>query len=117
MNKKAACERKTHRINCQLNDRDYIEFKSRVSETNMTQQDYIYKAVINGRILSTDGLKELLPQISRIGGNINQIAHRLNTGETPNKNIEASLLLIQLGLEDIWQSLKQSLQELNSPQQ
>lgn len=116
MNKKVAAERKTHRINCQLNDRDYVEFKSRLAKTNMTQQDYIYKAVMNGRILSTDGLKELLPQISRIGGNINQIAYRLNTGETPNKNIEDSILLIQLGLEDTWQLLKQSLHELNSPQ-
>ena len=113
MNKKKSEDRKSHRITCCLNDTDFIEFKTKVCESGKTQQDYVFQALKNTRIINTDGLKELIPQISKIGGNLNQIAYRLNCGASPDYDMKSELLLIQLELEDVWQSLKQFLAEQN----
>ena len=43
--------------------------------------EYILSCVLEKQIVNTDGIKELLPELKRIGNNLNQIAKRCNEGD------------------------------------
>lgn len=77
------------------------------SEAGMSQQEYMRRAILDAPIQNMDGLKELLPELKRIGNNLNQIAHALNgTGYYKYNLITEN----QKELKEIWQLLRQCLQ-------
>ena len=45
-----------------------------------THLEYILSCVLEKQIVNTGGIKELLPELKRIGNNLNQIAKRCNEG-------------------------------------
>ena len=54
--------------------------RDRISESGKNQQEYILSCVLEKQIVNTDGIKELIPELKRIGNNLNQIAKRCNEG-------------------------------------
>ncbi|MDR2570523.1 MAG: MobC family plasmid mobilization relaxosome protein [Oscillospiraceae bacterium] len=85
-------------------ERDFILRKMEIAKTK-NQAAYLRKMAIDGHILNVDfsEFRELFTNISKIGGNINQIARRVNsTGNVYAEDI-ADMKQRQ---EDIWQLLK-----------
>ena len=92
-----------------LSEQEYEELKIKVEQSGKNQQQYIIEALTKKRVVNTDGLKEVAGELKRQGNNLNQIAKRLNQMEP------VSYGQFQEDIKEftqIWQLLKQSLQEL-----
>lgn len=69
---------------------------------------YILSCVLEKQIVNTDGIKELIPELKRIGNNLNQIAKRCNEGGMLPS--EAEVRKHGEELNKVWQSLRRYLQ-------
>jgi hypothetical protein len=89
---------------------DFIKKKMELAKTK-NQSAYIRKMVVDGFILNVnfDELKPLISDIGKIGGNINQIARRINTtGNIYTEDVNE----IKSKQEDLWQLLNSLLLEI-----
>jgi CRISPR/Cas system CSM-associated protein Csm2 small subunit len=92
-----------------LSEQEFEDLKIKVEQSGKNQQQYIIEALTKKRVVNTDGLKEVAGELKRQGNNLNQIAKRLNQMEP------VSYGQFQEDIKEftqIWQLLKQSLQEL-----
>jgi hypothetical protein len=95
-------------LSFRVSEEEYQQLQEKISESGKNQQEYILSCVLEKQIVNTDGIKELLPELKRIGNNLNQIAKALNgTAYYPYNLITQN----QKELEKIWQLLKQYLQK------
>ena len=88
-----------------VSEEELMQIKEKVAQSGKNQQEYIIEALTQPTITNTDGIKELIPELKRIGNNLNQIAHALN---------RKGYYLItenQKELGQLWQSLRQFLQK------
>ena len=87
--RKSVCMRKRNRIiSIRVSDQEYDIIQKKLSETGLTQQAFILKAVEGATISTAEEkqqlkeinlkLADLLKQIKGIGVNINQMAYRAN---------------------------------------
>ena len=88
-----------------VSEEELMQIKEKVEQSGKNQQEYIIEALTQPTITNTDGIKELIPELKRIGNNLNQIAHALN-GKGYNLITEN-----QKELGQLWQSLRQFLQK------
>lgn len=93
-----------------MSEEEYAALKLQIEKAGMSQQDYLIRAALGARITNTDGIKELLPQLGKVGGNLNQIARKLNERGFVDYKGELSAAL--KGCDEVWQLLKQYLREL-----
>ena len=100
-----------HRVVLRLTEEEYELFKIKAASCSMSQQEYARRSVLDLHVpvLNTDGLKKVLPEISRISNNLNQIAKQLNARGYVDYKGELSTAL--KGCEGVWQSLRQFLLE------
>ena len=70
---------KLARIDLRMTPEEKENLKSKAAEAHMTVSKYILHLSQTKRILLKDDIAELTVEISRIGNNINQIAHVGNT--------------------------------------
>ena len=70
---------KLARIDLRMTPEEKENLKSKAAEAHMTVSKYILHLSQTKRILLKDDIAELTVEISRIGNNINQIAHIRNT--------------------------------------
>ena len=70
---------KLARIDLRMTPEEKENLKSKAAEAHMTVSKYILHLSQTKRILLKDDIAELTVEISRIGNNINQIAHIGNT--------------------------------------
>lgn len=95
-------------LSFRVSEEEYQQLQEKISESGKNQQEYILSCVLEKDIVNTDGIKELLPELKRIGNNLNQIAKALNsTGYYEYRLITQN----QKELNKVWQSLKQYLQK------
>lgn len=91
-----------------VSEEELAQIKEKVEQSGKSQQQYIIEALTQSNIVNTDGIKELIPELKRVGNNLNQIAKALNgTAYYPYNLITQN----QKELEKIWQLLKQYLQK------
>lgn len=90
-----------------MSEKEFEKVKSQVEKSGMKQQDYLIKCVTQKKITNTDGLKKLIPEVKRIGTNINQIAKRSNQGE---QIISDEIQGIKEELSEVWQLLRRLAQ-------
>lgn len=95
-----------NRITIRLTDMELAVLQKTVYESGMPQQEYLRKAILDKEIVNYDGIKEIIPELKRVGNNLNQIAKALNSGGTYHSGITEN----QKELAEIWQLLRQSLQ-------
>ena len=62
-------------INIRISEAEAEQLRKKVEQSGMSQQEYILSCVLNKPITNTDGIKELVPELKRVGNNLNQIAH------------------------------------------
>ena len=91
-----------------VSEEELAQIKEKVEQSGKSQQEYILSCVLNKPITNTDGIKELIPELKRVGNNLNQIAHALNGSSYYSYNL---ITENQKELTEIWQSLKQFLQK------
>ena len=61
-------------LSFRVSEEEYQQLQEKISESGKNQQEYILSCVLEKQIVNTDGIKELLPELKRIGNNLNQIA-------------------------------------------
>lgn len=92
-----------------MSEEELEQIKAKVEQSGKSQQQYIIAALTGKQIINTDGIKELVPELKRVGNNLNQIAKALNsTGYYDYRLITQN----QKERNQLWQSLKQYLQKL-----
>lgn len=91
-----------------MNDEEFKKVKKLVEKSGMKQQDYLIKTITNKKITNTDGLKDLIPEIKRIGNNLNQLSRKANEGIVVEND---ELSQIQKELSEVWQLLRSLIQK------
>ena len=91
-----------------VSEEELAQIKEKVEQSGKSQQQYIIEALTQSNIVNTDGIKELIPELKRVGNNLNQIAHALNGGRYYQYNLITDN---QKELDKVWQLLKQYLQK------
>lgn len=90
-----------------VSEEELEQIKGKVEQSGKSQQQYIIEALTQKEVVNLDAVKELYPELKRIGNNLNQIARALNgTGYYDYRLITQN----QKELNEVWQSLKQYLQ-------
>ena len=95
-------------LSFRVNEEEYQKLQERVQESGKNQQEYILSCVLDKKIVNTDGIKELIPELKRIGNNLNQIAKRCNEGGVLPS--EAEVREQGEELKQVWQLLRRYLQ-------
>ncbi len=86
-----------------LSDSELQKIKRQVAKSGLSQQDYARLTLLTGSVTNTDGVKQVIPEMKRIGNNINQITRRCNSGYPP---VSDDLAYIRKELDLLWQLLK-----------
>ena len=89
-----------------LSDSELQKIKQQISKSGLSQQDYLRLTLLNGFVTNTDGVKQVVPEMKRIGNNINQITRRCNSGYPLYSE---DLTYIRKELDYLWQLLKRYL--------
>lgn len=87
-----------------MTEQELEAVKKKVEQSGMNQQDYLIKALTQKEIVSTEGMKALLPELKRIGNNLNQVARSCNEG---NLATRAEVAAIGEELNEVWRLLRQ----------
>ena len=95
-------------LSFRVNEEEYQKLQERVQESGKNQQEYILSCVLDKKIVNTDGIKELIPELKRIVNNLNQIAKRCNEGGVLPS--EAEVREQGEELKQVWQLLRRYLQ-------
>lgn len=91
-----------------VSEEELEQIKSKVKQSGKNQQQYIIEALTQKEVVNLDAVKELYPELKRIGNNLNQIAKTLNgKGYYDYRLITQN----QKELNEVWQSLRQYLQK------
>ena len=67
-------------LSFRVSEEEYQQLQEKISESGKNQQEYILSCVLEKQIVNTDGIKELLPELKRIGNNLNQISGVMRGG-------------------------------------
>ncbi len=89
-----------------MSEKELGEFRSKVVRSGLNQQNYIANAVLKVPIIETTAIKELIPQLKRVGNNLNQLVKEFHTKKFCDNK---AILNNQQELNEIWQLLKQFL--------
>ena len=106
-----------------MSEKEFEKFMKKVEQSGASQQEYILKAVLEKSITNTDGVKEITPELKRVGNNLNQTARALNEIDGALKDsgfysyrkiaeVLAEAEQNQEELKKIWQLLRQYLQNV-----
>lgn len=120
-------KRKRNRtITIRMNESEYSDLRNKVNKSGLTQQAYIINAIRNATITSSDEIAimkeisktfaEFVKQLRGMGTNLNQMAHIANgqgylPGENSLRNISDQIGTMKKEGEDIWQSIRSSINQ------
>jgi len=79
---------RNNRIDIMLSDEEYAKLKSDVEKAQISQSDYIRRLILNKRLREKpdDRFYNVMFQLTHIGNNLNQIAHKANYLNVIDKN-------------------------------
>lgn len=90
-----------------MSEKEYETVKKKVEKSGMRQQDYLIRCCTGKPVMNTDGLKELSPELKRIGVNLNQIAKTCNQGHQATYD---EIHRIGEAMSEVWRLLRQLAQ-------
>jgi len=96
-----------NQIVIRVNDYENALIKKKVEQSGVNQQQFLVKAATEKPIVNTDGIRGVVPELKRIGINLNQIAKKCNEGRYIDDETLHSVQTIGKELNDVWQLLKQ----------
>ncbi len=97
----------TKQIVIRMTEDDYNLLKKQVEKSGMKQAEYLRQAILKKKIINTDGVKAVMPQLTRIGNNINQIARHCNAEQSVGISAMNSIEIIRGELNEAWRLLRQ----------
>lgn len=97
-------------LSFRVNEKEWEQLQKKISESGKTQQEYILSCVLGKKIINTDGVKEIIPEMKRQGTNLNQLAKKLNERGFVDYQNELPETLSEV--RAAWQSLRRYLQKL-----
>lgn len=103
--------KRSRQIAFRVTDEEYDCIMNMVEESGMSQQDFLIFAITNTVIINMNDIKELIPDLKRVGNNLNQIAKKSNQGKIP---CEEDIIFCVKELDELWQLLKQYIAERQS---
>ena len=113
-------------VTVRMNDAEYAELQAKVDESGLTQQAYIISAVRGATITPSDEIAvlkdismtfaDLEKQLRGLATNVNQMARVANgSGRLPTENdlerLSAQLVNYRKDSEQIWQSIRSSINQ------
>lgn len=119
-------------VTVRMNDAEYADLQSKVAESGLTQQAYIISAVRDAAITPSDEIAvlkdisktfaDLERQIRGLATNVNQMAHVANgLGSLPSgedlERLSAQLGNFRKESEDVWQSIRSSINRQTATRQ
>ena len=93
---------RNNQIVIRLNDKEYKYFRKQVELSGLPMNTYIIHLIMGYKIKERPhrDYAKLAWEISKVGTNINQIAHKVNaTGNASNSNIDTAILLLKKIIE------------------
>ena len=54
-------------LSFRVSEEEYQQLQEKISKSGKNQQEYILSCVLEKQIVNTDGIKELIPELKRIG--------------------------------------------------
>jgi hypothetical protein len=87
-------------------ENEYTAIKKKIEESGYRQQEYLLRAALNQEVIGIQTNAEILHELKKQGGNLNQIAHHLNAN---NRVSDQEILKEIEEVKKLWQSLRQSL--------
>jgi hypothetical protein len=101
--------KRNKQIVIRVSEEEFETIKKKVQQSGKSQQQYAIDALLDTPIVNTEGIKAISPEIMRVGNNLNQVAKALNGSSYYSYNL---ITKNQKELEEVWQLLKQYLQNL-----
>jgi len=103
--------KRKHHISCYLDDKEYTAYRDKRSKTYYNQSEYIRKCVLDKKITVIPGIRDLIIDLKRIGNNLNQLTHKVNSGDVTVlgdnlKEIEDDLSTFWSGLSKVLRKVK-----------
>lgn len=100
-------ERKTKQVNFRLSPSEYLHVKEQADKLGVSVSTYCQvlsvKTKIKAHKIAVEDSRKIAYELSKIGGNVNQIAKKVNQG---GGTVEiAALNSIKKGLAEIWKQL------------
>ena len=68
-------------LSFRVSEEEYQQLQEKISKSGKNQQEYILSCVLEKQIVNTDGIKELIPELKRIGNNLNQRSEERRVGK------------------------------------
>lgn len=97
-----------------MSEEEYETVKKKVEKSGMRQQEYLIRCFTGKPVMNTDGLKELSPELKRIGVNLNQIAKTCNQGHQATYD---EIHHIGEEMSEVWRLLRRLAQgQVSEPQ-
>jgi uncharacterized protein (DUF1778 family) len=96
---------KTTNIILRVTEEDKKYIKEQAALVNMNVSQFILTTAYNKKIVVNNNIPELLLGMTRIGTNINQIAHLCNSQKSVNNNLLDSVLKKQKELEKLMKKI------------
>lgn len=100
--------KRTKQIVIRMTEEEFSKVKIQVEKSGMKQQEYLIKAITEKPIINTDGIKELVPELKRVGNNLNQLSRNANEGYIVGSSEIAEM---QKELGEVWQLLRLLIQK------
>ena len=87
-----------------LSESELEALQKKIRKSNLIQNEYLVKAVLNKKIVVVEGLDNVHLELKKIGNNINQLTKSVHQGKI---NCNDDLKEINKELGQLWQSLNQ----------
>ena len=91
-------------------EHDANEIRKKITDSGLSQQDYLLKAALGANITDPTPFRELLKEYKQQGVNLNQIAKTVNLGHTDSAEMIKIMNEIEKERKKVWQLLKQFTQ-------
>lgn len=93
---------RSKQIVIRLNEAEHDAIKEKIEKSGVSQQKYLIGAAMEKKIINTDGIKEVIPELKRIGNNLNQIARKCNEGRPIDDETSRAIVIIGKELSEAW---------------
>lgn len=90
-------------------EEEYDNIKERVSQSKLTQNEYLIRSAMENDIVVIDGLKDTLLELSTIGNSLNELG---NTKKISQEDFNE----VKDGLLSVWKHIERILSESNKRQ-
>ena len=93
-----------HRVSVRLSEKEYAHLKAQADLVGLKIEPFLRNLIsgVKMKPLLQEEWAELIRQISAVGNNINQIAHRANIHGLTDKQ---TLLAVKVSLDKLWQKM------------